>query len=428
MRLPETSPEDELRAAAAGGAVKPRLKLGLWLMKTGTLEEARGLLEGVISERPEDVQALSALAKVLERLNDAPGALVNYARAAAVSGQAEEHRLLGDFLQRAAADAYQHAAVLDPEDQKAAAKARAARGALASQQLPSVAARARPSLWPDQDRYFADIEGLVRRFVLPAVPRAEILSPATRIVSMGSCFAEHIAARLAERGYPAVHRLVREDMNSTYATRYLMDWLCGEPCPIEEPLEALYGPAKSDFRASLAECELFVLSIGVAPALFDGSGQLVLRPTGRWSVEDGLTYRTTSPDENVRNIVHVIERVRQLSPAAQVVLTISPVPLGGALDNASAVLADCLSKSVLRVAVETVMRQDLEDVRYWPSFEIVRWLGAHLGSRHPPAFAANDGKTRHVSLWLQDLIIRLFVEWFSAPQAVQPAPLAQARH
>ena len=58
------------------------------------------------------------------------------------------------------------------------------------------------------------------------------------------------------------------------------------------------------------------------------------------------------------------------------------------------------------------------DVVYWPSFEIVRWLGPHLPR---PPFAEEDGKTRHVSLWVRDLIIGLFLEYFG-PAAIAADP------
>jgi hypothetical protein len=44
-------------------------------------------------------------------------------------------------------------------------------------------------------------------------------------------------------------------------------------------------------------------------------------------------------------------------------------------------------------------------VRYWPSFEVVRWVGSHLG----PVFGAEDGQPRHVSNFVVDAIVRNFI-------------------
>lgn len=74
-------------------------------------------------------------------------------------------------------------------------------------------------------------------------------------------------------------------------------------------------------------------------------------------------------------------------------LTVSPVPLNATFEMESAVVADCVSKATLRVAVEDVLRQGIPGVRYFPSFEIVRWLSAYL----PGMYGEDDGSTVHIS-------------------------------
>ena len=56
------------------------------------------------------------------------------------------------------------------------------------------------------------------------------------------------------------------------------------------------------------------------------------------------------------------------------------------------------------------------DVYYRPSFEIVRWAGAHLSW---PAYGLDDGKTRHVSRRLVAAIVDAFVETFFVPEALE---------
>ena len=52
---------------------------------------------------------------------------------------------------------------------------------------------------------------------------------------------------------------------------------------------------------------------------------------------------------------------------------------------------------------------------YWPSFEIVRWVGAHLDW---PAYGVPDGVTSHASRYLVAAIIESFTESFYVPEAV----------
>jgi hypothetical protein len=83
---------------------------------------------------------------------------------------------------------------------------------------------------------------------------------------------------------------------------------------------------------------------------------------------------------------------------------------------ASAVMADCLSKSTLRLACEEVRAWDKSGrLHYWPSFEIVKWLGAHVGPQHQHMYSQFEADTRHVSPWVVDMITSLFLETYRVP-------------
>jgi hypothetical protein len=98
-------------------------------------------------------------------------------------------------------------------------------------------------------------------------------------------------------------------------------------------------------------------------------------------------------------------------PRHTIVYSVSPVPLNRAVGlGMPPVMADCLSKSTLRVNVDTFLRSAPEGIFYWPSFEIVRWLGAHTG----PAYGADDGQTRHVNRALVDTIVEKFLNHYGS--------------
>jgi hypothetical protein len=46
----------------------------------------------------------------------------------------------------------------------------------------------------------------------------------------------------------------------------------------------------------------------------------------------------------------------------------------------SAIEADSISKSVMRLTAHEITTAGIPEIDYWPSFEIVRWCGAHLPS------------------------------------------------
>jgi hypothetical protein len=189
--------------------------------------------------------------------------------------------------------------------------------------------------------------------------------------------------------------------------------------------EALYGEEERlDWEKNLRECDLFIFSLGLATSFFDReTGDFVLTVGGDVegaALAELYQHRNTTVGENVVNVRHIIDQLRRLNPEVKIVLTVSPVALGGTYERQSAVLADCVSKSTLRVTVEEILALGLPDIYYWPSFEMARWLGAHLTAKYDPPFGADDGRTRHVSVWLQDLIIGLFVEYCGDESMTEP--------
>ena len=79
-------------------------------------------------------------------------------------------------------------------------------------------------------------------------------------------------------------------------------------------------------------------------------------------------------------------------------------------EHESAVQADCLSKSTMRlVAHEVVNNSSLANILYWPSFEIFRWAGSNASNY----YAADDGAAWHVSEEKVAGTIKSFVEMFS---------------
>jgi hypothetical protein len=72
-------------------------------------------------------------------------------------------------------------------------------------------------------------------------------------------------------------------------------------------------------------------------------------------------------------------------------------------------ISDCVSKSILRVAIDQFFREHApKTAYYWPSFEMVRWVGAHVD--FPTLF--EDNTPRHVNRGIVEIIITNFVRKF----------------
>jgi hypothetical protein len=277
--------------------------------------------------------------------------------------------------------------------------------------------------WPARQRVFKSARAAVEQYVLREHAAEPFIRPDTVFMTLGSCFAENLALRLRDAGYQANSEALGEEINSTYANRYLLDWV--EQGPVDPPtklMHKVYGEAtRQRFRRAIEESDVFVMTLGLAPCFFDqDTGEFMFLPakskTGVDALRANAVMRTTGVVENIRNLSLILDRIRRLAKRPpRIVLTVSPVPLTGTTEMGSAVIADCVSKSTLRVACHEVVSQpENQDVLYWPSFEIVRWLGPHFGPEHPLVYGADDDNTRHVSAWVVAMIIDLFLEKHAA--------------
>jgi hypothetical protein len=117
------------------------------------------------------------------------------------------------------------------------------------------------------------------------------------------------------------------------------------------------------FTLGLTECwrsredgAVFPICPGVEGGSFDPSQYEFYNQTVEDVTEDLTAFR---------------EALRSVNSRAEIILTVSPVPLAATAEADAHVLsATTYSKSVLRVAAET-MRQRFDNVHYFPSYEII---------------------------------------------------------
>ncbi|MCE1226837.1 MAG: GSCFA domain-containing protein [Geobacteraceae bacterium] len=275
--------------------------------------------------------------------------------------------------------------------------------------------------YPDTNLIQHDLKRVILDFVaadLQNVPK--FISKGTRFFTMGSCFAKNIAKALQKRSFHADYLGITEQVNSTYANRYFVDFLADklpESSPLSKRFYGLIGEhyTVNELNELLITCDVFILTLGVAPCFFDSeTAKFVMpRPTALNSraLAEKYRFRTTSVAENVNNVVYLLSYVRKINPSVKIIISESPVPLHMTFEFRSAIMADCLSKSTLRVAAhEIVNNSDLKEIYYWPSFEIFRWLGCHIAN---PVYGTDDGASWHVSEDLVNLTMECFIEMFS---------------
>jgi hypothetical protein len=285
----------------------------------------------------------------------------------------------------------------------------------------------------------------------------------TRVYTMGSCFARNIAVFLQANGYNADTFMQTEDLNSPFSNAqmlsvavadakerdaYLVHWIKAIHAPIGEPgVQRQLDRVRERLDRIVAEiraASIVIVTVGNVLDFFIDDPQsnmgipgsvnvapkfLLLPDQVEISKRTGLTNRLKSSGAHFRMgtlseartaIASFYAAIRKINSSALCIITLSPVPIDNAVGLQEplpygALEIDCVSKSTLRVALHELMggwAEKDENVRYFPSYEIVRWVGPMLPE---PAFGAEDAVSRHVSKAILNGVYAYFLRKFGIP-------------
>ena len=394
--------------------------------------EARDIMLSILDEHPAifdtptDLNLIRQTAWRCKDVGPVSKAIELFRKLSQASNQAADYFVLsevltnGDFLEESISS-LEKAIRLDPAFDTPMNRETLEIGKSRLNQPPAKSAVPKKKIgrYPETKDFVGDIQGLIKNHIAVDLNREpKFISKSTRFFTMGSCFARNLARSLHQSGYVAQHMEISEYINTTFANRVFVDWLSGAEidAAIRDRIAELLPPgwSKENTLQIIKDSSVFILTLGVAPAFFDrATGDFVLpRPSALNSrvLAERYRYRTTSVQENVDNVLYLINFVRSISPRIKIVVTVSPVPLVASFEYESAVQADCLSKSTMRlVAHEVVHNSDVSDIVYWPSFEVFRWAGSNASN----FYAADDGAAWHVSEEKVGGTIKAFVDMFS---------------
>lgn len=247
-----------------------------------------------------------------------------------------------------------------------------------------------------------------------SVKRAK-LSKEDIVLTIGSCFASEIYVSLVRHGLKAETLRIEESINTTHANLLLLDSI--QKLKLHDGLEELLGGDGNIgsrlryLRDLISLSKIIILTVGVSPIVIDKkTHKIVLSKKLREKFEkDEVLFTYSSVAENCENLIKIVEIIRSIQKDIEIYVTLSPVPLIGVPANQSVLERDVVSKSTIRLAIEEASKR----VRftYWPSFEMVKWLPAHISPEIGyQAFGDPDNNSRHVSRWLVDEITKAFIE------------------
>lgn len=245
-------------------------------------------------------------------------------------------------------------------------------------------------------------------------PEQPIIAPDASILAVGSCFAQYVVQHLRKTR----RRLkVNNGMNvnviacgagfvSTFTLRQQFEWALGlreiesatlyiEDGENEHGLPGLKllptdAATRERTRQTITAADMFILTLGLSEIWYDkksGDAFFGAVPSVAFNPSKHA-FRVTSVEENRDNLTALCSAIRNHRPNAPIVLTLSPVPLTATFRPVSCLTANCVSKSILRVAVDEMVRESDDPLLfYWPSYEIVTdFFGArdayHEDRRH----------------------------------------------
>lgn len=299
----------------------------------------------------------------------------------------------------------------------------------------------------------------------PVVGFPFVISRTDRIVTAGSCFAQHIARYLSQSGFNHFiaepgHRSIPKDLlaahnyglysaryGNVYTARQLLQ-LLQRAYGVFEPKEDVWtlddrfvdpfrptiqpGGFRSveelradrdqhlkAVRRAVEQLDVFVFTLGLTEtwaSRIDGA-VYPLCPgveSGEFDA-DRHVFLNLTVDEIVADMKASIAMIREVNPSCRVILTVSPVPLAATALDRHVLVSTTLSKAVLRVAADT-LATTVPDVVYFPSYEII------TGSFSRGAYFAED--LRSVTDAGVDHVMRLFFKHATGTEMVRKAAAA----
>lgn len=273
---------------------------------------------------------------------------------------------------------------------------------------------------PDHQFWRRGVAGLGPHELDPVVAPRFRIAPHEGVATAGSCFAQHIARRLASIGFrylvtedrPELPALERRHRNygvftarygNIYTVRQLLQLFeeafgrrsAAEPAWLRpdgrfvDPLRPNIEPdgyespdavaaARSDHLARVRllfeTADVFVFTLGLTEGWLarDTGEVLPLAPGVVAGAYDPDRYEAVNFDvDAVRaDLLCFLALLREVRPTIKVVLTLSPVPLIATFEPRHVLVSTAYSKSVLRIAAEAAL-QRFDWVDYFPSYEII---------------------------------------------------------
>jgi len=273
---------------------------------------------------------------------------------------------------------------------------------------------------PDRQFWSRAVSGVPPFAVDPVHAAPFRVSKNARIATAGSCFAQHIARELLNSGFnyfvteagpsssSAAEREARNfgQFSARYGNIYtvrqllqLFERAFGNPNFVVDPwrrderwVDPFRPAAEPDgfeslhalttdieyhlgaVRRMFLELDIFIFTLGLTEGWVDcvSGAVLPLAPGVSGGVWDPskFVFKNFRIAEVTADLNEFISKLRAVNPKAQIILTVSPVPLAATYENRHVLVSTIYSKSVLRTAAAEAEFSH-PGVAYFPSYELI---------------------------------------------------------
>ncbi len=218
-------------------------------------------------------------------------------------------------------------------------------------------------------------------------PTEEKIHPHYKVVSIGSCFADHIGHRFEEMKMDILSNPFGIIYNPISQMRLIDLCLEGKPLNPEHIVENLdiynhldahsrFGKkdleelnkgiqnASDSFKEYLENAKVLIITLGTAWIYrYEKTGEIVANCHKLPS--QNFTKELLSIDDSTSPVIATLNKVKEINPAIRIILTVSPVR-----HIKEGIPENMLSKSILRVAVSHIEKA-VVDSSYFPAFELI---------------------------------------------------------
>lgn len=266
--------------------------------------------------------------------------------------------------------------------------------------------------YPEKVAMWDDLESMAREHLFPQ--KTLLFGKDDKILTMGSCFARNLRAYLKDNGKSSETINIPSGLNNSFAIRQYIEWAItgkrSEDAYWYDVAEEVWESPQEQYEVleEIKETAGFVCTFGLAEVWKDKLTNGVFWrgvPKGKFDSEIHECV-TSSVSENLQNMNRIYELIQSTGPK-QVFYTLSPVPLNATFMDRPAIVSDCVSKSILRVALDEFFKQGLPNVHYWPSFEMIK-SGVHSAVRTMGV----DKDARSPNDEIVGIIIKIFIETY----------------